>query len=97
MRSGSVQAERLRRRGHGLFPMRASGCMGSAPSPVLAVVATAVVALVACGSQAGSLGEVGTYVDGGAGTSSGFASGADARAKVESSPDPTPRAPRPPK
>jgi hypothetical protein len=60
--------------------MRASGGMRSAPSRVLAVLATAV-ALVACGSQAGSLGEVGTYADAGAGTS-GFASGADASTDV---------------
>ena len=61
--------------------MRASVCMRSAPSLVLAVVATAAVPLVACGSQAGSLGEVGTYADGGTGTS-GFASGADASTDV---------------
>ena len=61
--------------------MRASGCVRSAPSLALAMVATAAVALVACGSRAGSLGEVGTYADGGAGTS-GFASGADASTDV---------------
>jgi hypothetical protein len=60
--------------------MRASWGMRSAPSLVLAV-ATAAVALVACGSQPGSLGEVGTYSDGGAGTS-GFAPGADASTDV---------------